>query len=145
MLIALDLEGTLISNAASCFPRPGLPGFLEFCRASFKRVVLYTAVSDRRVREVLRLMAAEGDIPEWFAGVEIVDWERGTPMLKDLRFIRRASLEHTLLVDDLREYVHPNQHDRWIPIQTWETPYPNTDRELERVERVLRERLGGTA
>ncbi len=62
-VIALDLEGTLISNASSCFVRPGLSEFLEFCRASFARVVVFTAVREPRVRFILRRLAEEGDIP----------------------------------------------------------------------------------
>lgn len=33
--LALDLEGTLISNAVSQISRPGLYSFLEYCRNSF--------------------------------------------------------------------------------------------------------------
>jgi hypothetical protein len=40
--IALDLEGTLISNAVRSFPRPGLSAFLDFCQAHFERVVLFS-------------------------------------------------------------------------------------------------------
>ena len=48
-VLALDLEGTLISNAMSCIPRPGLFAFLEGCREMFARVVLFTAVLEARV------------------------------------------------------------------------------------------------
>jgi len=38
--LALDLEGTLILNAASPFPRPGLNDFLEFCHLRFSSIVV---------------------------------------------------------------------------------------------------------
>jgi hypothetical protein len=31
LVVALNLEGTLISNAISAFPRPGLKLFIEMC------------------------------------------------------------------------------------------------------------------
>ena len=46
IVIALDLEGTLISNAVSQFPRPGLYSFLEYCQENFSRIVIFTAVKD---------------------------------------------------------------------------------------------------
>ena len=49
--LALDLEGTLISNALpmDCTPRPGLWDFLSWAKRHF-RVVLYTNVFPRRAR-----------------------------------------------------------------------------------------------
>jgi hypothetical protein len=47
-VLALDLEGTLISNAVSIFPRPGLYNFLEFCHDTFDKIVLFTSVSEER-------------------------------------------------------------------------------------------------
>lgn len=55
-VLALDLEGTLISNALSIFPRPGLRDFLEDCRASAPAIVLFTAVSASRVRTIQQLL-----------------------------------------------------------------------------------------
>jgi hypothetical protein len=37
MILALDLERTLISDAMNCAPRPGLLSFLEFCAPRFAR------------------------------------------------------------------------------------------------------------
>jgi hypothetical protein len=36
-VLALDLEGTLISNAVSQFPRPGLLAFLECCLPQYRK------------------------------------------------------------------------------------------------------------
>ncbi len=44
-VLALDLEGTLISNAMSQIARPGLRNFLEFCGRTFSRIVIYTALA----------------------------------------------------------------------------------------------------
>ena len=36
-VLAMDLEGTLVSNAVSQLPRPGLYDFLEWAAATFER------------------------------------------------------------------------------------------------------------
>jgi hypothetical protein len=58
-ILALDLEGTLIFNAVSQFPRPGLYAFLEFCREHFERLVLYTAVRDTVGEAIVRTLVTE--------------------------------------------------------------------------------------
>jgi hypothetical protein len=57
---------------------------------------------------------------------------------KDLRSIHGASVGTSLLVDDLESYVHPEQRDRWIRIESFDRPYVSSDRELERVTSALR-------
>jgi len=44
-VLALDLEGTLISNAMSQIPWPGLAGFLNRCAELFPRIVMFTPLS----------------------------------------------------------------------------------------------------
>jgi hypothetical protein len=64
LTIALDLEGTLISNAVSQFPRPGLFTFLEYCYENFvgvasrleTRLVIFTAVNEVRFRSISRTL-----------------------------------------------------------------------------------------
>ena len=131
--LALDLEGTLISNAVSLFPRPGLHGFLEACSRLVPRVVVYTAVDAHRFRELARLLAGEGEVPEWFAELEHVPWSQ---RYKDLRLIPDADPASTRLVDDLEEAVHPEQREQWIPIAPYDPR--RDDRELSRVLRELR-------
>jgi len=70
--IALDLEGTLISNAVSQFPRKGLYEFVEFCGSNFESVVFYTAVGDEIACEVVSGLAAEGLMPGWSPGLPFV-------------------------------------------------------------------------
>jgi hypothetical protein len=66
LTIALDVEGTLISNAVSQFPRPGLFTFLEYCHQNFDRLVIFTAVNEVRFRSISRTLAEAGDVPVWF-------------------------------------------------------------------------------
>ncbi len=138
-VLALDLEGTLISNAVSQFPRPGLREFIEFCLRSFGRVVLFTAVNEARVRSILKVLAEEGELPTSFAdSVEVVAW---SGKVKDLRFIKNAEPHEILLVDDREEYVAPGQHSRWIPIREFEGPTTPEDRELGYVAQTLEKLL----
>jgi len=137
-VLALDLEGTLISNAMSCFPRPGLRAFLDFCGAHFERVVLFTTIAETRGRPILDLLVAEGAAPLWLRDIEFVAW---SGPIKDLRFVRDAEVGDAILVDDLESYVHPEQRAQWMPIAQFAAPYPDSDCELARVAEELRKRL----
>ena len=134
--LALDLEGTLISNAVSQFARPGLARFLEFCRSSFPQVIVYTGVEERRFRRVAGQLIMEGSAPRWFGNTPHLYWG---DEFKDLRKIPDARPETSLLVDDLEDAIHPLQKHRWVPIAPFERPYPSSDKELARVRRVLEE------
>lgn len=68
-IIALDLEGTLISNAMSIIARPGLADFLDMCRACAERLVLFTAVSPPRVVMIQQVLCEEGAAPPWFSEI----------------------------------------------------------------------------
>jgi len=138
-ILALDLEGTLISNAVSQIPRPGCFAFLEFCGRTFPRIVLFTAVSEERARAVVATAIRDGDMPAWMATrVEYVSW---TGPYKDLRFIPGASPCDVLLVDDNEAYVHPEQRGHWIPVEEYAWPYPSEDRELMDLKTRLSDRL----
>jgi hypothetical protein len=138
-VLALDLEGTLISNAVSQIARPGLHEFLEFCGQAVSRVVLYTAVPERTVRQVAENLVAEGAAPAWFQNVECVEWNGRT---KDLAVIPGVGVERVILVDDYEGYVMPEQRDRWIPIRVYAAPYAADDSELQRVKQVLEDEWG---
>jgi hypothetical protein len=58
-VLALDLEGTLISNAMSQIPRPGLANFLTRCAEIFPRIVMFTTVKEDRFRRIARLLVDE--------------------------------------------------------------------------------------
>ena len=93
-VLALDLEGTLISNAMSQIPRPGLFAFLEKCRELFPRVVMFTTVKEERFRKIAHLLVEENVAPTWFASVEYVTWEGKT---KDLSFVLDAEIQEVRL------------------------------------------------
>jgi NLI interacting factor-like phosphatase len=135
LTIALDVEGTFISNAVSQFPRPGLFTFLEYCHQNFARLVVFTAVNEVRFRSIARTLAEAQDVPAWFVDLEYINWY-GT--YKDLSFISQGTIdsfgtlrERTILIDDRIEYIHPDQKDRWIEIPGYEYSYPDDDLELE--------------
>ena len=81
-VLALDLEGTLISNAMSQIPRPGLHAFLSRCRELFTRIVMFTTVDEASFRKIEQSLVEEGFAPDWFATLKYVQWHGET---KDLR------------------------------------------------------------
>lgn len=137
-VLALDLEGTLISNAVSQIPRPGLLNFLERCRELLPRIVMFTTVNETRFRAIADLLIQEHAAPAWFAQLEYVSWEGAT---KDLALIPNAAAEDCLLLDDFEAYVHPGQHAQWICIESFAHPYEASDTELTKALEVLRIRL----
>lgn len=134
-VLALDLEGTLISNAMSQIPRPGLYDFLEEVKALFPRVVMYTTVKEDRFRDIAALLVSENLAPDWFRIIEFIHWHGKT---KDLSFIPDARIDESLLVDDFEMYVHPGQEDRWVPIKFFDYPYPDDDTGLFDIIEELR-------
>jgi len=132
--LALDLEGTLLSNAMSQIPRPGLYDFLVGCEALFGRIVIFTAVAELRFRSIAALLAAEGHAPGWFADIEYVQWNGET---KDLTYVHGVEPGEVLLVDDLQEYVHPGQEDQWVRVAPFVAPYSSSDDGLRTVLQTL--------
>ncbi|MBA0386497.1 hypothetical protein D7U91_01435 [Stenotrophomonas maltophilia] len=126
-ILALDLEGTLISNAVSQIPRPGLWNFLERAQASFQQLVMFTAVARPVARRVAALLSDEGFAPVWFRDIPCIDWTGST---KDLRFVSPI-LGETLLLDDQISYVREDQRAFWIEVPEFEPPYPPSDAGLE--------------
>ena len=133
--LALDLEGTLISNAMSQIPRPGLFSFLETCHHLANKVVIYTTVEEQLFREIAKRLCGEGFAPEWFSKIHYVDWYGDT---KNLECIPACALEHTYLVDDYEGYVHPKQKKQWIHAPHFAHPYPDTDNGLDTVTLKLK-------
>ena len=83
-VIALDLEGTLISNAVSQISRPGLYSFLDYCYNNFDRIVIFTAVKELKFREIGKTLLEHNKVPNWFPDLEYIDWKG---QYKDLNFI----------------------------------------------------------
>lgn len=115
---ALDLEGTLISNAISQIPRPGLYGFLEEIHVLFDQLMMFTTVPEDRFRSIAALLAREGSVPDWFAGLPYIN---GSGKTKDLRFAS-PNLGEALLLDDHGPYVHLGQEHLWVQVPLFGSP-----------------------
>jgi len=137
-VLALDLEGTLISNAMSQIPRPGLHRFLSRCRELFPRLVMFTTVEEGKFRIIARLLVADGWAPAWFADIEFVHWHGET---KDLNFIPGVEVTRTLLVDDFEKFVHPGQEAQWMQVDYFDYPYDSSDTGLMKMLALLEARL----
>ena len=134
---ALDLERTLIDDARSARPRPGLAAFLAFCHDRFERVAIYTTVETADAREVLDDLDAAGHLPDgMLERLEFIDW---TGEYKDLAFVPDAAPEEIVLVDDDAGWVRPDQRDSWVQVAPWDG---GADAELRRVRAELERRLG---
>jgi hypothetical protein len=117
-ILALDLERTLISDAMSAEPRPGLLDFLEFCHRRFERVVLFTCVEQPEAWEILNQLSSRGCVPRDLLGrLEYVEW---SGEYEDLTFVPDSFPEDVLLVDDDPGWVRPDQRNQWIAIATWD-------------------------
>jgi hypothetical protein len=82
LVVALDLEGTLISNPISAFPRPGLKQFSEGLLKAADRVVMFATGPEDHTRRLLQIIEGEGALPAGFAAaVESVPYSGKT---KDL-------------------------------------------------------------
>src|SRR5262245_1376639 len=137
-VLALDLERTLIDDALSARPRPGLLDVLVFCDERFGRVALFTTVEEADAREVVRGLVRSGHVPPGLVGrLEYVAWHG---QYKDLGFVAGAAPGEMLLVDDDAGWVRPDQRGQWIPIVPWDG---GADGELRRVQAVLEAMLDG--
>ncbi|PHS10140.1 MAG: hypothetical protein COA78_11590 [Blastopirellula sp.] len=140
-IIALDLEGTLISNAVSQFARPGLFKYLSWCKDYFEEVYIYSAVRDSKCHEIVYNLVSRNLAPKWLEDTQFIQWDR---KFKDLANIAGATIEDCLIVDDNRDYILDDQIHQWIKIKKWSPPYSDTDRELERVQEIIEARLAHT-
>ncbi|WP_150912547.1 NIF family HAD-type phosphatase [Marinobacter halotolerans] len=125
-LLCLDLEGTLISNAISQIPRPGLYNFLTEV-AVLCDLVLYTSVSEDRAQAIQRMLVCEEVAPTWFANLDII---RPAGTLKPKSACGR---EDAFLLDDQEGVIAPGEHNWWIRINEYLPPYYEDDRALHRV------------
>ena len=83
-------------------------------------------------------MVDEGNAPSWILQSELIQWDRS---VKDLTNIPNAEIKDCLLVDDNPDYIVESQVSQWIQIEKYSSPYPESDRELERVQAVIQKRL----
>lgn len=136
-ILALDLEGTLISNAVSQIPRPGLYQFLEDVRSQFEELVLFTTVPETLARSIAGVLVREGSVPAWFSGLRYIHWSGQT---KDLSYVS-PRVGDALLLDDHGPYVHEGQKDLWVEIPLFGSPYQADDDGLQVAAERLTERL----
>ncbi|PTA72731.1 NIF family HAD-type phosphatase [Stenotrophomonas sp. Nf4] len=136
-ILAMDLEGTLISNAVSQMPRPGLCEFLETVNELFEHLVIYTSVPEPAFRRIAALLVGEGCAPAWFAQMPYTSWSGATKDLQNVSPIPGAAL----LLDDYRAYIHPGQEGCWVEVSLFESPYEASDTGLDVALGKLRECL----
>lgn len=122
-LLCLDLEGTLISNAISQIPRPGLYSFLEeVCQLC--DLMIYTSVNRERVDIIRNLLIGEENAPDWFKYLPVI---RPRKTLKPKSACRR---DDAFLLDDQPSVVAPGEEDWLIQIPEFSPPYSEEDRAL---------------
>jgi len=138
-VLALDLKGTLISDALSRIPRPDLFNFL--CRSAelFPRIVVFTAVNEAGFRKIAHALVTEGFAPLWFEEIEHVLWRGGA---KDISLIPGVEPANALLVDDFLEVAHPDQISRLVKIDHFAHPYLESDTGLSNIISELEVRVG---
>jgi hypothetical protein len=135
-VLALDLERTLIGDALSARPRPGLRDFLALCHDRFERVALFTTVDESDAREIMEALADQGYVsPALLARLEYVGW---SGEYKDLGFVADATPGEVVLVDDDAGWVRPDQRAWWVSIAAWDG---GPDGELRRVWGLLEDWL----
>ncbi|MGL6075903.1 MAG: NIF family HAD-type phosphatase [Fimbriiglobus sp.] len=135
-VLALDLERTLLDDARSGQPRPGLRAFLNFCHEHFARVAIFTTVETTEAQAVLADLDDRGFLPkDLTAKLEFIEW---CGEYKDLAFVPDAKPDDIRLVDDDSGWIRPDQRDQWIPIAPWDG---GSDHELASVQRLLNEWL----
>lgn len=133
-LLCMDLEGTLISNAISQIPRPGLYAFLENV-AEVCDLMLYTSVSSARVNAIRNLLVNEGVAPAWFLDLSVC---HPSATIKDKA---RCGRSNALLLDDQAAVIAPGEESWWVPVSEYQPPYSDDDRELVKALATIKSRL----
>jgi hypothetical protein len=123
-LLCLDIEGTLVSNAISQIPRPGLYQFLERVAELFD-LMIYTSVSFERVDAIRDLLVAESSVPEWFGDLPVIRPE------KTLKPKSACGRNDAFILDDQEEVIAAGEKDWWVPISEFLPPYSESDRALD--------------
>lgn len=131
-VLALDLERTLISDARTALPRPGLYDFLIFCDENFTRLALFTTVEKPDAFDALEQLESNGHVPSSFLDrLEYVDWYGEH---KDLMLVPETKLGEAMLIDDDAGWIRPDQKEWWIPITPWDG---GDDHELQWIQTLL--------
>ncbi|WP_152208281.1 NIF family HAD-type phosphatase [Marinobacter changyiensis] len=131
ILICLDIEGTLISNAVSQIPRPHLYHFLTEVN-KLADLVLYTSVSPTRTRKIQNLFVDEGVVPDWFGKLDALH-PIGTTKPKAVAASYAPTASRIFLVDDQEACIEEIEQDWWVAVHEYLPPYNTDDKELLRV------------
>lgn len=144
-ILALDLEGVLVTNAISQFPRPGLMQFLCQCESLFGQdnICIFTSVHEEKFKEIAHTLVRENLAPEWFPTLRYINW---VGEHKDLRFVDE-DINKVIIVDDYPPYIKQTQKHKLIEISQYLEPYSHespdfTDNELEALLVKLRLKIG---
>jgi hypothetical protein len=133
-ILVLDIEGTLVSNASSVYPRPGLKDFLMESRELFHEIVIYSGISHLSYENVKSHLIENEFVPSWFSELRFFRMEG---RYKDLLNIR-TEIQNVFIVDDMELFIHPEQKAHWIEIKPFQPPYPADDNKLFKVFNKLK-------
>lgn len=118
--LALGLEGTLVSDATSRIPRPGLYRFLQYCDLMFDDVVVFTTVQEAVFRAIAERLAEEGHAPRSFGRIRHVHYADGKNELD--RVSRFGGTAMTLFVDHVAAPL-AGRETSWVYSPPFEGPY----------------------
>jgi len=97
-----------------------------------------TALEERIFRKIAKILCDEGTAPVWFNDLEYCSWTgQYDQKYKDLRCIPDSDIQHVIIIDDMEEYIHPDQKQCWIQVRPFNAPYSENDQELFRLIQIL--------
>ena len=117
-------------GVARQFPRPGLDSFLQYCHQNFSRIVIFTTVKESLFRKIATTLVESKKVPDWFPDLEYIHWKG---KYKDLSFIPKIEINRVVLVDDIEQYIKPEQKRNWLYIPGYNYPYSDDDSELLKI------------
>ncbi len=119
-VLALDMEGTLVSTSKGIQVRPYLWELLSFAYAEFERVVLYTRLSKPAARQIVASLVQNHFAPPVF--LQRFEYIEGPTEYKDLLAISEVDWTEVLIVDDNPTNAVPEQQSQWLTLPSF-TPY----------------------
>lgn len=137
IVLALDLEGTLISNGVSQIPRPGLYPFLEDICEITPEIVIFTTLSRELTRQIQGTLTGEGAVPEWFLDLPYVPWSGRKKKIDHIRALYPGESIVPMLVDDHKLHAE-GQEEHIILLEQFAPPY-EADTELKHAYPRIRE------
>lgn len=137
-VLALGLEGTLISGNNGMLARPGLFRFLSCCRPLFQRMVIFTTVTEADFRQIAANLVEEGSAPSWFENLEYVHWSGSN---KNLTSVPVVEANYVLMADDHESHVPQGPQVQWIGVRRFEPLSGHDDAELDHALEVLARRI----